>query len=529
MSIQSNFREVLARRLKTGWLPQSDVEITELLDALVEATSGAILRRLSGYSSGVAAVVMNFCSLRLHSMDEVPCFCQVHDEVNNDDILEFFHKLTVGRLAVIFALTPRATANIRKIAPLRQIMVLGPEDVRDLLLAQDGRNQFRKLLLKNFSPLRLVPFNVLRPVDGHMFFGRDFDLKRLMDEPTVSFALSGPEGLGKTSLLHQYERELIRSRDSRVNTRVYINFMSCPTSNEDVVRHLAMGIDPTRKSWAMSDPSNIKKSLEIDKLAGDKKAVIQFIKRHKAMRHDQPLDLLLDDVDEVCRSSTFQALADCAKDGLCRLVLAGRSGLLELLLDKKSPFKGRLELMRLEPLDASAAEQLVLGPLIDLDWTVENPDRFCSELFRLTGRLPHLLQFCAKKICDLAVKRNAQTIKLSFLEEVRWDFDTMNTVTSALRGIKNQSLKAVAYELVRQRPQIVTASLVERVARELDVAKDLKVPFDKEAAEDECKRLVLESVLSFFDGNYRLSSEVLPEYAERQGLIEPLRHGIKVV
>jgi hypothetical protein len=364
------------------------------------------------------------------------------------------------------------------------------------------------MLLTHFPRLALVPFNLLRPADAHMFFGRRFDLNRLLHQPNVSFALSGPEGLGKTSLLRQYERELILTRDPRTTARVYINFLACPSTNDaEIARYLKMRIDPRKSS---------------SEVTYDRDEIVRFFKRQRAKWGNQPLELLLDDVDEVCRSGVFQALGICARDGICRLILAGRSGLLEMLLDKWSDLKGRLDVIRLEPLDDEAASVLLLGPLRDLGWSVERPEEFCAILAALTGRLPHLLQFCGKKICEMAIKRNLASITPDLIEEIKWDFDTLNFITAALRGIKNEQLRKIAIALVKRNPRGITATTVQRVAR------DNGIYLEYEAAEDCCKRLVLESVLSWHKGEYQLASAALPEYAEKQGLFADMSQAVSV-
>jgi hypothetical protein len=499
-------RKALASRLADGWEPASEEDHNTVIAAVAEAVLGTVV--FHRFESGPKIAILDLSHIRLYSMDEVPCLLLCSGAHLSQDIQEFCQQIPLGRLGIILALTNHALMESKKLAMPRQFMPVSLSQICELLTAVDGREVFGKMLVSFFGRLALVPFNLLRPVDPHMFFGRRFDLTKLLVQPNVSFAMSGPEGLGKTSLLRQYERELIRSKDPRVVSRFYINFLSCENMSEtEIARYLAIRIDGRKSS---------------NELQGDPKEIVRFFRRLKTRLDGRVLDLLLDDVDEVCGSAVFQALGDCARQAICRLVFAGRSGLLELLMDKSSDLKGRLAMMRLEPLDDESAAILLLGPLRDLGWPVEQPDEFCARLMGLTGRLPHLLQFCGKKICELAIQKNLRSIDLPLIDEIRWDFEMVNMITSALTGIKNKQLRTIALLLLESHPQHVTAGTVQRLAA------DAGIELERDAAEDACKRLVLESVLSWHKGDYRLASEALPEYAKRQGLFGQLRQSVSV-
>jgi hypothetical protein len=492
--------QILAKEINHGWLPSSPEEKISFLAAVASAASGSILPReslLYPYER------LDLSRIRFHGMDEVPCLvATASGNASLDEIEEFCQRLPVGRIAIICALTTQIEAEAKKRAPARQCMVLGADRISQLLCADNARDHLRRLFLETFSKMTLIPFNLLRPVEGHMFFGRRFDLSKLLDQPNSSFALAGPEGLGKTSLIRQYERELIRSKDPRATGRSYVNFLSCSDATETgIARYLAMKIDPRKDS---------------SELKPDRDEIVRFFKRQRGKNRERTLELLLDDVDEVCGSQVFQALGDCARQEICRLVLAGRSGLLELMLNKSSDLKGRLELLRLEPLDDESTKTLLLYPLEDLGWVVEAPNQFCERLSGLTGRLPHLLQYCGKKVCEIAIKRNLESIGLALLEEIKWDFETLNFVTAALRGIKNENLHMIALLLLRSRPRHVTATAVQHLAATVGIE------LDRESADDYCKRLVLESVLSWQKGDYQVASDALSDYAERQGMFRSL-------
>jgi hypothetical protein len=493
-------KSAMAARLARGWSPTLGEEREELLRLLAESLGGSVSDAKSPFPE---AGILDLSHIRLQSMDEVPwLFLGGLGSGETRALLqEFSRVLRVGRLAVVVALDDEHAEEGRRFSPKRQALFLTRDDLLALLRAGDGRNWIRQRLRETFPLLALIPFNQTRPVDRHMFFGRTFEVERLLSRPEASFAIAGPEGLGKTSLIRQYERELVRTADPRVASRYYINFLSCSPAESEIARWIGVRIGEGKASA---------------KLTGNRDEMLRFLRVQRSRHEGRPLELLLDDVDDVCQSDTFQALGEAARIGICRLVMAGRSGLLQLMVAKESDLRRRLELVRLEPLDESAAASLLLEPFGDLGWEVEQPQRMLANVLSLTGQLPHLIQLYGRKISELMIRRKLSVVTIEMIEEVKWDFETVNFVTASLSGIKDNTLKQLAVLLLRSKPRHVTASTLDHLARSNNIE------LAEGEGEDCCRRLVLESVLSWSKGDYQISTEALSEYAERQGMFRGL-------
>src|SRR5271165_2445984 len=240
----------IANRVRSGWLPASTEDHRTLLLGIAKSVEGELLSMKETSSSNVSSSVLALSRIRLRGMDAVPCLIVTsYDESSRAAVDDQCRHVDISRIGIILTMSKEVFAAVQGHVSRRQWLVLAPQHIPELLLAEDGSDLLRRLLLDSFGRLTLVPFNLLRPVDAHMFFGRRFDLDKLLGQATASFALCGPEGLGKTSLLHQYERELIRAKDPRAVTRTYVNFLSCSdTTDASILRYLAMKIDPRKQS-----------------------------------------------------------------------------------------------------------------------------------------------------------------------------------------------------------------------------------------------------------------------------------------
>ncbi|HMG73142.1 MAG TPA: hypothetical protein VK582_06530 [Pyrinomonadaceae bacterium] len=217
--------------------------------------------------------------------------------------------MTPASLPFILTLSEGCYRQAKQLLPNDRCLILNPDQIVQVL-----RNAARKLileyLLQQIPKARLSPYNLLRPAEGGMFFGRRTEVARLINDEATSFAIAGPGRIGKTSLLQRYLVEMVRRRDPRSRYRFLINFFDCnDTYGDTVARFIAMHIASSATSHRMT--------------AG---GLLNFLNYQSK---DAPLDLLLDEVDLVCDSDAFKALGAAARLGYCRLVLSGRGVLLK--------------------------------------------------------------------------------------------------------------------------------------------------------------------------------------------------------
>ncbi len=88
----------------------------------------------------------------------------------------------------------------------------------------------------------LAPYETSKPVTGSRFFGREFEVRRILQSPESNFAIMGIRRIGKTSLMREVERQLhdqaLETGEETAQER--IQFMDCSalSSPEDFMREV---------------------------------------------------------------------------------------------------------------------------------------------------------------------------------------------------------------------------------------------------------------------------------------------------
>jgi len=438
--------------------------------------------------------------IRLYGMTEVRCLLVGGEGDATIQAVREFKQRTgdSGELPFVLATSQYAWEQARADLPTGAYLLIAPAELEELVGAPNPSDRLKELLRKQIPLRRLIPYNHLRSVEGGMFFGRRGELDKLCYESDVSFAVAGPGRIGKTSLVNHYHRRLLPGlRNPQLHRTFHIDFYHCPRDPNSVARFLAMKLDAGRRS----------NEITVNKL-------LDFI-QYQRFQLGGPLNLLLDEVDNVCQSEAFSVLGEAAKRGHCRLILIGKGELLNMMLYSETQLKQRLQLLRLKPLDEAAARSLLLEPLTDLGFRIEDPDRLVDHVFRLTGRLPHLMQFFAKRLVELAIEEERNDISAAQVEMLKWDYDTAFFFLSPLDGkyLENPEARLIAFLLLKECPAEITTtklrSLVRRWGLVLDEAGALRF----------CNELVIHNVLIWNRGGFRIANEALVDYAKSFGLL----------
>ena len=254
--------------------------------------------------------------------------------------------------------------------PRYRVLVLSPSDQR---LVVQNRGYLLHLVRKRIPFRKLIPFSISDPPSSTMFVGRASELRSLVDE-NQDFALCGPGGIGKTSLLHQMQRTLRLERSPRASRIVVIDLIrhSDPYS---AATEIAWRVQPTRRSFDNVGLENLEMFLK-------------HVKSTDIRFRDGLIDLVIDEADAVLEGDSLDENYDgkpyplmrCLRHlrnlGTCRLTLSGRTKTAELLRSPANPFAmgghqneqtvSRLKLLPIGPLLECEAKQLLLQPFEDL-------------------------------------------------------------------------------------------------------------------------------------------------------------------
>jgi len=494
MSLKDIPAHELIDRVAEGWTPTHYGLAEELLHRIKGKLVATV--EISKVGEGSLHFTAELTDIRLRGIDNVPCLLLTGDNSTAIEACKQFMRMAAGPGKIPFLLTLSQPAHqaVLKAQPWIPSLVLSRGQIKELLETSDGLSFLKCCLRQQIHRRRLIPYTFLLPVEGPMFFGRSKDLARLIDEEDVSFAIAGPGKIGKSSLLKEYQRQLKRLRDPRIHRLFYIDCYDFDkTSDDAVARHIALRIESSKRSSEMT-------------AAG----LVQFL-RIKCSRVGGPLELLLDEVDEVCTGTAFRMLGKAARAGLCRLVLAGRGSLFKMMLSQDEPLSCRVDLIRPEPLDEVSARRLILEPLQDLGFLIESPDHVVDLITRLTGNLPHLIQFYGKKLADLAVDQGMERLGLEHVDLLKWDFEIAGYFISPLQGLSDTESRAVAEVLLRDGRKEFDLPRIQEMAKEHAIQADVA------RIADICNDLVVNNILAWNAGSFRIANEALPYYAREMG------------
>jgi len=483
--------------LAKGWQANHSVQANEFVHRWGDKFQTDTEVKLRGDNS--LRFTCDLSSIRLHGMTEVQCLLLGgEDAATLQAVREFKQRIgDSGGLPFVLTTSQVACEQARANLPPDRYLLISPDELERLIKEQNPTARLKELLRGQIPLRRLIPYNHLLSAEGGMFFGRRSESDKLYYENDVSFAVAGPGRIGKTSLVKQYLRRLIRERDSQKPRTFLIDFYHCPKDPNIVARFLAMKLDASRRS----------NEVTVDKL-------LDFL-QYKHFQLGGPLNLLLDEVDNVCQSKAFSALGEAAKLGHCRLILIGKGELLNMMLYSETQLKQRLQLLRLSPLDESDARSLLLEPLTDLGFQVETPDKLVEHVLRLTGRLPHLIQFFAKRLVELAIEEKRGEISAAQVEMLKWDYDTAFFFLSPLdeKHLENHEVRLIALLLLKECPAEITPAKVRLLARRWDLT------FDEVHALRLCNELVIHNVLVWNRAGFQIANEALADYARHFGLL----------
>lgn len=491
-----NYKELPPDRLideLQGWQPSHSGGVQELVRRLGVCLKAST--EIKGIGDNFLSFITDLSDIYLRDMDRIPCLV-LGAAADSRITREQCQKIT-NELAFILALSDATLAQVKGEFSSSPFLLLSVRQVRQLLKASNPIELLRKMLLEQVSKTRLIPYNTFMPATGNMFFGRVRELGRLRDEDHMSFAIAGPGRIGKTSIIRRYKEELTRAKDPKGPLTFLIDFIHCTDQSPDgVARAFAKKIESTRWSDRMTA-----------------RQLMNFLHYQSNLRGG-PLNLLFDEVDEVCQGEAFNSISSAARAGYCRLVLCGRGELLKTMLNSKSPLDGRLDLIQLEALDEKPARELILRPLADLGFQLESAEGIIDYVLRMTGRSPHLLQLYGQKLAQLAIKENTDTISLNLLEALKWDFMLAQYFINPFCDMKDAELRAVGLSLLRSTDQHFSILSVQKIA------KGAGLKLDYVRVREICNDLLINNVLAWQNGVFRIANEGLYFYANEMGFLD---------
>jgi hypothetical protein len=318
---------------------------------------------------------------------------------------------------------------------LLNLVVCGREEQDLIVGSRRPSGELLDLISSQVAISNLAPYETRAPVTGSRFFGREYEISRVVSNPDTNHAILGIRRIGKTSLLREVERLLRQTQDPS-----QVVYLECSDllSTEDYVREVVRKLNPR----------------ELPRLHMQKYVFFfpDFLER-MARASRGKIIFLLDEIDNLVimqRGSweLFRMLRASANKGACQYIMAGfREAMREqYLLD--SPFYNFAQEIRLSEFTRRQAQDLILTPMENLRVRIRNKEEVVGRIYEETAGQPNLIQYyCTILLRQLDLVGKREIGPESLIDVYADEGFKSHLLTSFMQNTENRE-KALVYAVL---------------------------------------------------------------------------------
>ncbi|HEY1051569.1 MAG TPA: hypothetical protein VGE39_17475, partial [Prosthecobacter sp.] len=351
--------------------------------------------------------------------------------------------------ALMVVSRPDVALELRRHPGAECWVIVGLVEMEQILGAGDStvaRQGLLRLIRGDVPRWALIPFQTSKAVDGSMFQGRLEEWKKLFYERETSFALVGPPRIGKTSLAYYYKLSLSLRSDIRSARLYVINFQNLALRTDDAVaQEIARVIPCVRRTMVTAE------------------RLYDFLHRH-AREKGGPLELILDECDEICHLWVFDQLCEWSRlpDSPCRLIAMGKTHLVHKVLGGGGNAPAKLEAIRPRPLTKTEVGRLFGDPLKQLGIALEDERHILEEVWTRTSGLPHLVQRMGKRVAERSCEELTDTVTMASLDAALAGMFGMAQFRGHLDELKENVQQIAALAILQHHPMDCTTCWTAR-------------------------------------------------------------------
>jgi len=277
-------------------------------------------------------------------------------------------------------------------SPIYNLVIIGAEEQDQVRESRRPSGELLDLISAQIPISTLAPYETRAPVTGSRFFGREYEISRIVGNPDTNHAILGIRRIGKTSLLRETERILREDEDP---ARVVYLECSDLLSTDDYIREVVRKLNPR----------------ELPRLHMQKYVFFfpDFLERMSRVQKSKII-FLLDEVDNLVimqRGSwdLFRMLRASANKGACQYIIAGFREAMQEQYMLDSPFYNFAQEIRLSEFTRRQANDLIVTPLENLRVRIKNKDQVVGRIYEETAGQPNLIQY----YCTILLRRLDRT------------------------------------------------------------------------------------------------------------------------
>ena len=378
-------------------------------------------------------------------------------------------------------------------SPLYNLVVIGCEEQERILNSRRPSGELLDLISAQIPISTLAPYETRAPVTGSRFFGREYEISRIIGNPDTNHAILGIRRIGKTSLLREIERILKEKQDP-----AHVVYLECSDllDTDDYIREVVRKLNPR----------------ELPRLHLQRYVFFfpDFLER-MGRAHKSKIIFLLDEVDNLVIMQRgdwelFRMLRASANKGACQYILAGfREAMREqYLLD--SPFYNFAQEVRLSEFTRRQAHDLIVTPMENLRVRIKNKDDVVGRIYEETAGQPNLIQYYCMILLRHLDRTGQREIGPESLIDVYGDEGfKSHLLTSFMQNTENRE-KALVYAILMsvagEQPRGFSHSSIDAALRK----RGIVLPQDD--IDEACNVLTLAGVLHHKGREYFFTSPV---------------------
>lgn len=332
-------------------------------------------------------------------------------------------------------------------AAYQSLLILGAEDMQAIRESRRPSTELLERLAPQLDLSLLTPYETSKPVTGSRFFGREFEVRRILQTTDSNFAIMGIRRIGKTSLMREIERQLKeQAQEAETDEASYAN---------DTARILFMDCS------AISSPANFIQEVvrklrpqELMRLSSKQFPIFfpDFLER-MAQRYGGPIIFFLDEFDKLLTwhyedDSLLNALRASSNQGHSRYIVGGFREVMRAFSDLESPLYNFARPIRLKEFSREQAAALILGPLEKLGVQFERRNDVVNRIFDETAGQPNLIQFYCSILVERLDREGSRSISTENLFDVYGNDDFRAFVLSTFMDNTTHLEKAIVFAVL---------------------------------------------------------------------------------
>jgi hypothetical protein len=397
-------------------------------------------------------------------------------------------------------------------APTHNLVLIGDDEQRRVVKSRRPTGELLDIISARISISNLSPYETRAPVTGSRFFGRDYEVSRIISNPDTNHAILGIRRIGKTSLLREVERILKEGQDP-----AHVIYLECSDllSMDDYVREVVRKLNPR----------------ELPRLHMQKYVFFfpDFLERMSRASKSK-LIFLLDEVDNLVimqRGSweLIRMLRASSNKGACQYIIAGfREAMREqYMLD--SPFYNFAQEIRLNEFTRQQAHELIVTPMENLRVRFKNKEEVVQRIFEETAGQPNLIQYYCLILLRHLDQTGQREISPDSLIDVYADEGfKSHLLNSFMQNTENRE-KALVYAILKHAENSgikgFSQALIDAALRKGGIA----LPQDD--IDDACSVLTLAGIIHQADQKYYFTSPVFTKVLQQSYDLEYLFRKVK--